>query len=406
MKKNHLHILILTLLALLRVCFNATGQNLNGPWNGSINTGGNELLLVFHIEEDKCSLEVPAQAAIVPAEFRIENGSIKIDIPTIAAKFDGLFIVNSILGTFTQYGAEFPLTLKKGRPKPRRPQTPVGPFPYEIREVVFANEDASLAGTLTTPMDMSYDDPILLMVSGSGQQNRDEELMGHKPFAVIADAFARNGIATLRYDDRGVGASTGELINATTDTFATDAQAGLNYLRSIGYKKVGILGHSEGGTIAFMLAASKNGPDFIISLAGMAENGETTLLAQTEKIAMSQGLSETQAKQYAAQVLASTRAGANTWMKRFLELAPSQYLSKVLCPTLALNGEKDLQVISNRNIPIIRNFIPTATIKTYPDLNHLFQQCTSGDPSLYYSIEETISPEVLTDMIEWIKNIK
>ncbi len=327
----------------------------------------------------------------------------KIGIPMIGAKYEGMLFMNSFMGTYTQNGMEFNLTLKQGNPKPKRPQTPAGPFPYETEEVTFRNGDASFGGTLTKPAEADAGTPILLMVSGSGQQDRDETLMDHKPFAVIADAFAREGIATLRYDDRGVGASTGDLKEATTDTFATDAQAGIEFLRSRGYRKVGVLGHSEGGTIAFMLAASENGPDFIISLAGMAENGEATLLAQTEKIAMAQGLPEAQAKQYAKQSVASVKATAKPWMKRLLELDPTVYLPKITCPVLALNGEKDLQVIADRNIPIIKDLLPHATIKTYPGLNHLFQHCATGDPTQYYSIEETISPEVLTDMVNWIK---
>ncbi len=277
----------------------AAGQSFDGVWSGAIEAGGEELLMVFHVDEGRCSLEVPAQGATLPADFKVDNGALKIGIPMIGAKYEGMFFMNSFMGTYTQSGMEFPLTLKKGKPAPKRPQTPVGPFPYETEEVTFANGEAVFGGTLTMPDGGDFNTPVLLMVSGSGQQDRDETLMEHKPFAVIADAFARNGIATLRYDDRGVGASTGDLTNATTDTFAEDALAGLNYLRSRGYKKVGLIGHSEGGTIAFMLAAAEGGPDFIISLAGMAENGEATLLAQTEKIAMAQGISEAQAKQYA-----------------------------------------------------------------------------------------------------------
>ncbi len=384
----------------------AAAQNFEGIWSGAIDANGGKLVLVFHVSEEECMLEVPAQGATVPAEMTIDSGALKISIPTVGAKYEGMYFMDSIMGTFTQYGMEFPLTLKRGKPAPKRPQTPVGPFPYESEEVTFANGDAMFGGTLTKPAGARFDIPILLMVSGSGQQNRDEEVMDHKPFAVIADAFARNGIATLRYDDRGVGVSTGDLTNATTDTFAADALSGLNYLRSIGYKKVGVLGHSEGGTIAFMLGASEGGPDFIISLAGMAENGEATLLAQTEKIALSQGIAEDQAKEYAKQVTAASKSGANTWMKRFLELDPTVYLGKVDCPVLALNGEKDLQVLAERNIPIIKEFIPSATVKVYPELNHLFQHCKTGSPTEYYDIEETISPEVLTDMIGWIHTIK
>ncbi len=383
----------------------AGGQTLDGIWSGTIEQNGQKLALVFHVNEGECILEVPAQGASVAADMNIENGAVKIGIPMIGAKYDGVFIISSIVGTFTQNGMEFPLTLKRGRPEPNRPQTPRGMVKYSFKEVTFESGDAILSGTLTRPSETDMDIPMLLMVSGSGLQDRDETIMDHRPFAVIADAFVREGIGTLRYDDRGIAKSTGDGRTATTDTFASDALAGLNYLRSLGYKKVGLLGHSEGGTIAFMLAASEGGPDFIISMAGMAEQGEATLLAQTEKIAVAQGLTEEQGKAYAKQAVAATKAQANPWMVRFLELDPSIYLAKVTCPALALNGEMDLQVIAERNIPIIKELVPSATIKTYPGLNHLFQHCTTGDPTEYYNIEETISTEVLTDMVNWIKKL-
>ncbi len=399
MKK--IFIAIAAMLALTATQMKA--QSFEGVWNGSIDVNGSKLVLVFHMNEGKCSLEVPAQGATVPAEANIENGALKIGIPMIGAKYEGSFFMDSFMGTFTQNGTGFPLTLKRGRPVPKRPQTPMGTVNYSFGNVTFESGDAVLSGTLTKPEDAGPNTPILLMVSGSGLQDRDETLMDHRPFAVIADAFVREGITTLRYDDRGFAKSTGDNKNATTDTFAADALAGINYLRSLGYKKVGILGHSEGGTIAFMLAAEEDGPDFIISMAGMAENGEATLLAQTERIAIAQGLPEGQAKEYARQAVASTKATANPYMARLLALDPAPYISKVSCPALVLNGERDMQVIADRNIPIIKDLLPNATIKTYPELNHLFQHCKTGSPTEYYNIEETISTEVLTDMIAWIK---
>ncbi len=404
---NRISVLFAALLAFCTLAMGEmNGQMFNDLWSGEIELNGEKLLLVFETTESGCTLEVPAQGARIPAEMTLDNGSIKILIPMIGAKYEGMYFMNTYAGTYSQNGMEFPLTLKRGRPAPNRPQTPVGPYPYKSEEVTFTNGNIELGGTLTTPEGADFGTPVLLMVTGSGQQDRDETIMYHKPFAVIADAFARNGIATLRYDDRGFGNSSGDFSTATTDTLASDAFAGIKYLREKGYTNVGLLGHSEGGTIAFMLAASEEGPDFIISLAGMAENGEATLLAQTEKIAVAQGLTEEQAKIYAKQAVTSTKSNAKAWMKRFLELDPSIYISKVTCPVLALNGEKDLQVIAERNIPIIKDLIPSATIKTYPDLNHLFQHCASGDPTQYYAIEETISPEVLADMVSWIQVLK
>ncbi len=404
MKRMFLY--ILTLLTVWEVAaLEMKGQDFNGTWNGAIQANGGELVLLFHIGDGECTLEVPAQGAKVPAELGIENGTLKIGVPMIGAKYEGMYLMGSIMGTFTQHGTEFPLTLKRGRPVPKRPQLPMSPGPYNNTEMTFESGDAVLCGTLTKPDNADQDTPILLMVSGSGQQDRDETLMDHKPFVVIADAFARAGIATFRYDDRQVGKSTGDLTTATTETFAEDALAGLNHLRSLGYRKVGLIGHSEGGTIAFMLAAAEGGPDFIISLAGMAENGEETLLAQAERQILVMGAPEDQAKEYAEQTVASAKATANPWMDYFLKLDPAPYISKVNCPVLALNGEKDLQVIADRNIPIIKELLPSATVRTYPDLNHLFQHCKTGLVTEYYDIEETISPEVLTDMVSWIKDL-
>ncbi len=337
--------LILFLITMALSLQFSAGQSFDGPWNGAIDMNGTKLVLIFHVEGEKCSLEVPAQGGYVKAELVIENGAVKIGIPMIGAKYEGAFMMGSIFGTFTQHGTEFPLTLKRGRPAPNRPQTPMGMVvKYGFKEVTFESGDAVLSGTLTTPENGDYETPIVLMVSGSGMQDRDETIMDHRPFALISDSFAREGIASLRYDDRGCAKSSGDFKSATTETFAEDALAGLNYLRSLGYRKVGLLGHSEGGTIAFMLAAEEGGPDFIISMAGMAEKGEATLLAQTEKIAVVQGLPESQAAEYAKQAVASIKATANPWMKHLLELDPAPYISKVICPVMAINGEKDLQV--------------------------------------------------------------
>ncbi len=385
----------------------AFGQHFDyrGSWSGEIDVQGTKLGLVLHIG-DFYTLDVPMQGAKnIPV--RLDSATptgIELTIPSLGAKYTGTPFKDTFVGTFTQNGMAFPLTLKRGEFKVMRPQTPAEPYPYETREVSFTNGEAVLAGTLSAPADFDKGSPILLMVTGSGGQNRDEELMEHKPFAVIADAFARNGIASLRYDDRGCFASTGKFAAATTDTLAADALAGVKWLRGQGYTKVGILGHSEGGTIAFMLGA-EDGVDFIVSMAGMAENGEATLLAQTVRIAMEQGMSKEMAETFAVQNVEMSRVQGGVWMQRFLELDPAPYIAKVKCPTLVLNGESDLQVLYDRNIPIIKEMLPSATVRTYPGLNHLFQHCTTGAPTEYYNIEETISPEVLNDMILWIKGL-
>ncbi len=396
--------LILTLL-----CLTGFSQEIDdkyrGTWSGALDVNGTKLELVFHIG-DECTLDVPAQGVkgFKAAFSQITEDSVRIQIPMIWAAFTGSYDGEQMTGTYFQSGVELPLTLLRGGPeKAKRPQTPVPPFPYNTEDVAFANGSAILSGTLTTPSTMNPDTPVVLMITGSGAQNRDEELMEHRPFSVIADAFARAGIASLRYDDRGFARSTGDLASATTDTLAADAAAGIAFLRSLGYTNVGALGHSEGGTIAFMLAAdSANAPEFIISMAGMVEQGEATLLAQVQAQALIAGMSEEQAQTYAQQIVEQFRSSGNAWSVRFLELNPAPYVKETKCRVLAINGGKDMQVLAERNIPMLQELLPEAETRIYPELNHLLQHCNTGLPAEYYDIEETISPQVLEDMIKWI----
>ncbi len=373
-----------------------------GSWAGFISVNSLELELIFHIDDD-CSLDVPAQGAkgIKAAFVESADGSVRIDIVSLRAYYEGSLTDGRLVGNFYQNGMKFPLILIQGKGKVvNRPQTPVPPFAYCTEEVRFANGGAVLSGTLTMPQNGNLNTPVVLMITGSGGQNRDEEMFEHKPFAVIADAFAKANIATLRYDDRGVAQSTGDIHLATTDTLAADAAAGIFFLRQRGYKRVGALGHSEGGTIAFMLAADGL-VDFIVSMAGSIEKGEKTLLAQLEAQSRAKGADEEQAKLFAQQGVAHFKASGTPWMNRFLELNPADYIRRVDCSVFAINGEKDIQVLSSRNIPLLQTLLPTAQTKVYPDLNHLFQHCNSVLDG-YYTIEETISQEVLDDMICWI----
>ena len=272
-------LILFSLICLLSIATRAQDSGIKGAWTGKLNVFGNELTVVFHFNGEGCTLDSPDQGVKgVPAKLERTVTGIKVAVPSINASYEGVNMGETIMGTFKQHGQSFPLTLKPGLLKRNRPQTPAPPYPYQTQEVSFNNGNAVLKGTLVTPENASRQTPVLLMVTGSGLQNRDEEIFEHKPFAVIADAFARAGIATLRYDDRGFGESTGDIVNCTTEDLKNDALAGVQLLRSR-FDKVGVLGHSEGGTIAMMLAAEKKA-DFIVSLAGMAVSGKETLLWQ------------------------------------------------------------------------------------------------------------------------------
>ena len=290
--------IITTLLALVALTGLAqvnTTTALLGSWSGKLKAGAASLTIVLHLEQAdgfvKVSLDSPDQGAKGISGYKeyLSDDSVAIKIESLGITYRARLKEGKLDGTFSQRGFSFPLMMTKGVPVVKRPQTPKPSYSYETEEVTFTNEadSAMLAGTLTYPMgyDKKQKPMVVLFVSGSGQQNRDEELMDHKPFLVIADYLARQGIATLRYDDRATGKSEGgEVKNATSEDFSRDAAAGIDFLRNKkAFSKVGILGHSEGGTIAFMLSAQKK-VDFIVSLAGPTVKGDTLLAAQSNRI--------------------------------------------------------------------------------------------------------------------------
>ena len=425
--------MILALMSVAAVTLKAQ----TGAWTGKLKVSGVELALIFNIGEESATLDVPDQGATeIPVEVsRDAVGGITLNVPAINASFKGLWAGKVIAGTFTQHGMSFPMTLTPGAPVIRRPQTPVGPFPYATEEVTFTNGDAVLKGTLTLPENCDRKTPVLIMVTGSGLQNRDEEVFSHKPFAVIADAFARAGIATLRYDDRGFGESTGDVVLCTTEDLKNDALAGVKLLRDR-FERVGVIGHSEGGTIALMLAGERQ-VDFAVSLAGMIVSGAETLLAQNRRAFESAGLPESEVEAF-ARLLSDTFTAIKTraplpsadnyditdalrknyaaalpslrtpYMEFFLGLDLSASLSGITCPVMALNGTKDTQVQCDRNIAALEAGLPSnsrSVIRAEDGLNHLFQHCVTGEVSEYKNIEETFSPEVLSEMIAWIKTL-
>lgn len=388
-----------------------------GSWSGKLNVGIMSLTLVLHLEQADgyvtVTLDSPDQGAKGISAYKefLSDDSLAVKVESIGMTYRARLNDGKLDGTFTQNGTSIPLVLTKGVPEVKRPQMPQGPFPYKTEEVTFRNEadSATLAGTLTWPVgyDGKTKPAVVLLVSGSGQQNRDEEVFGHKPFLVIADSLARQGIATLRYDDRATGESVGgEVKNATTADFMRDAAAGLAFLRSRkAFGKVGILGHSEGGSIAFMLGARKQA-DFVVSLAGPGVKGDTLLVRQSNLIMMLSGALPTMSIEKYRQQEAVQQS---PWLRWFIDYDPSADIRQTSCPVFALNGDHDCQVISSLNLTAIRRLLPPSEknlIKEYPALNHLFQHCTTGLPTEYGQIEETISSEVLHDIAQWIHNIQ
>ncbi len=409
-----------------------------GTWSGKLDVQGTKISLVFHLDEENPTMDSPDQGAKgIPIQVtRGEMGNITIKIPSIGATYEGQWLVKQIVGTFKQWGSSLPMTLTPGVEKLNRPQTPVGPFPYATEEVSFSNGDAVLKGTLVLPEGCSRKTPVLIMVTGSGLQNRDEEIYEHKPFAVIADALARAGIATLRYDDRGFGESTGDLVLCTTEDLKNDALAGIDLLRKR-FDKVGVIGHSEGGTIALMLAA-ENKADFIVSLAGMVVSGKETLLWQNRVSLAAAGIPAETIDSYckaletvfdastAGMPLPSTsqfdlpaalsqnlsavmRQLSMPYLKHFVTLDVRPLLGGISCPVLALNGTKDMQVEAESNLGALRSGLPDNPcnkFETVEGVNHMFQHCQTGMTTEYRDIEETFAPEVLETLVEWFSKFK
>ena len=386
---------------------------IEGDWMGKLNLGSQSLTIVLHVNCDaqgkaECTLDSPDQGAkgIAVETDYCSSDSISVGLASLALSFQGKLKGDEIVGTFSQ-GQSFPLVLRRGEEKLNRPQNPVAPYPYKTEEVTFKNvaDGATLVGTLSYPIGYKKGKtPVVLMVTGSGQENRDEEIFDHKPFLVIADYLARHGVATLRYDDRGFGKSTGgDVAHATTLDFMRDAASGVDFLRaSKQFGKVGILGHSEGGSIAFMLGA-KGKVDFVISMAGVGVKGDTALTAQANKILELTGQTmRFSTHQYRMNAIIKR----SPWLNFFIDYDPSADISKTLCPVMAINGSRDIQVISSLNLAGIKAHLrpnPKNIIKEYPSLNHLFQHCKTGNVSEYRMIEETVSPEVLEDIVRFIK---
>ncbi len=414
-------LLLLLVMALTGKAQVQPTSKLVGVWLGKLNAGIMSLTIVLHIDQADgyvtVSLDSPDQGARGLGGYKdyLSDDSLAIKVVSVGATYRAKLKDGKLDGTFSQNGLSLPLVLErteKDVAEVKRPQQPQPPFPYETEEVTFRNEadGATLAGTITYPV--GYDKrskkkPVVaLLVTGSGPQNRNEFLMGHSPFFVIADYLARQGIATLRYDDRATGASVGgDLVNATSEDFMRDAAAGINFLRQRkSFSKVGCIGHSEGGMIAFMLGSRKK-IDFIVSLAGPGVKGDTLSAAQYNRIMQLSGMP---AEMTVEQIRQMDKENQTPWLRWYMDYDPSDDIRQTRCPVFALNGDNDCQVISSQNLTAIERLLPKSKkhlIKEYPSLNHLFQHSTTGHPTEYGNIEETISPEVLSDMATWINGL-
>ncbi|MBL9153505.1 MAG: alpha/beta fold hydrolase [Verrucomicrobiales bacterium] len=450
----------------------APRDGLGGTWTGTLKAGAADLPLVFQFSPTgggnfTGTLTSTAQSPLpLPfSQISLRDREVKASIDSLGGRFEGKIAANGrvIRGEWTQGGHTLPLDLAYqpgGAPEPRRPQTPRPPHPYRSEAVTFAppGADHRLSGTLTLPEGPTGRVPGIVLISGSGPQDRDETIFGHKPFAVIADHLTRQGIAVLRYDDRGTGASTGTFEYATTLDFADDAAAAAAHLASrpeIDPARVGLLGHSEGGLIAPIVAARH--PDRIaclVLLAGPGLRGDEILLTQTRALLTATGqkaalidlterfqralfavltqpapdvnkareiaatfqaeiaaLSPDDAKalaQAAPAIEESMKALQTPWFARFLVLDPGDSLRQLSqTPLLALFGERDLQVLPEPNLAALRRHLEAAgntrfTAEIRPGLNHLFQKATTGLPTEYSQIETTIEPAVLQRIAGWI----
>ncbi|WP_018629846.1 alpha/beta hydrolase family protein [Niabella aurantiaca] len=438
------------------------GQSIAGSWQGNLDiSAGRTIPLVIHIEQSgdslKAVMDSPAQGVKeIPVDrTAFDSNLLRFELHALKIQYAGALQGDSIAGTFTQAGYALPLVLRKNKngnkPFYHRPQEPQPPFSYHTEAVGFKNttQGNRLAGTLTTPT-AGQDFPVVVMITGSGAQNRDEELFGHKPFLVIADYFANHGIGSLRLDDRGVGGSEKGKADPTSADFATDIHSAVEYLVQRGFKNTGLLGHSEGGVIAPIVATKNPNVKFMILMAGLGVTGAELNVQQIRLLNKVMGATDATAEKRAAetQVVVNailkyrqpelgtelekiysriflpdsmqqnarekndfirqqlSRASA-PWFVFLTRYNPNDYLTCIKIPVLALNGSLDVQVAAKENLAGIKAGLEKAgnknfEVKELPGLNHLFQEAGTGAPSEYAQIEQTMAPAVLELMTRWI----
>ncbi len=445
-------------------------QEITGNWNGLLKVQGTQLKLVFNITKTEkglvATMDSPNQGAkdIPVTTVSFEDSVLKLTIANASIEYEGTLGKDRLItGNFRQGGRSFPLDLSESAIKTEkllRPQEPLQPFPYYSEEVIFENNQAgiTLAGTLTLP-EKEGNFPVVVLISDSGPHNRNGEILDHKPFLVLSDYLTKNGIAVLRFDDRGVAASKGDFGSATSLDFASDVEAGVKYLQTrkeINKKKIGLIGHSEGGIIAQLVASKCKDISFITLLASPGLPGDELIILQIQLLGKATGQNEaehskeadfrkgafdivkaaydqeqlkTDLKVFVTKSLKENPNDlkpegmsneefakiiygqiANPWMQYFLKYNPAAVLEKIKCPVLAINGDKDSQVPSTQNLTAIKDALrkggnKNVTIKELSGMNHLFQECKTGLTDEYGIIEQTFSPIALTEILIWIKSV-
>ena len=417
----------------------------SGDWRGTISAGEVTLRVALHLGETS-TFDSPDQGAIgVPAQMTVEGGSVVVNITGVGV-FEGTLSTDGseLAGILKQGPASIPVRFERGLfAAANRPQTPLPPFPYRTEDVSYVNPgqpDVHPAGTLTLP-EIGGPFPAVLLITGSGAQDRDETLFEHKPFLVLADALTRRGVAVLRVDDRGTGGSSRGAPDDTTADYATDVEAGVAWLRAradIDTGRIGLVGHSEGALIASVVAGRDPSVGFVVLWAGPGVSGKEVVVEQRRAISLASGASPEAAQQavelqraildavIAAPEAAALRASLDAitaargappidqttfavldlpWYRYFLSLDPAPALRNVRAPVLALLGGKDIQVTPYQNAPALRAALAgnaRASVEVLPGLNHLFQTAQTGAVSEYATIEETIAPVALARMVDWI----
>ena len=448
-------------------------ETLREAWIGELNMGLMKPLMQFRIVTLASGTTSAYFDSITEgrtgfkATWSIDGDELKFDVAQINLKYRGKLneAGDTAEGTWSQGGREVPLTLQKKATEHNsvnvwgnRPQRPVGPFPYDAEDVTFENQadGVTLAGTLTIPKNPGKH-PVVVLISGSGAQDRDETLLEHKPFLVLADYLSRHGIAVLRYDDRGTNQSTGSFSDATTEDFARDASAAVEFLKRhdrINPAEIGLAGHSEGGLIAPMVVALRTDVAFIVLLAATGVDGVTISESQTQAMLKAEGTDESEieiamtinravieaamsvgpgedfadqiqpvidqvmqkipesdreeaAKNIGQGITVAKQQMKSKWMRFFLAYDPRPALTKIQCPVLVISGSKDLQVLPDLNMPEIEKALATGGNKDFEivvleGLNHLFQECETGSMSEYVAIQETFNPVALEKIGDWI----